>query len=280
VKAQRLDGKGLARDRRQQLVSRVERLRTQGSIPRLSVILPSQDEAALAYYHAKVHAAGKLGIEVNSFVPDPLSTACIVDLIRSLSGDTGVSGIMVESPIPTRIDMKAVRTALPVAKDVDGAGIESLGHLLSGKPAFPPATAAAALALAEMACDIAGKHAVVIGRSLVVGRPLALLLLARDATVTVCHSKTRDLAEIARMADILFVAVGRPGFVTGDMVNPGAVVIDVGTNWVDGKLVGDVDAGTVESIARALSPVPGGVGPMTTTLLLEHVVQAAEAAVG
>ena len=202
-------------------------------------------------------------------------------LIHSQAGDPAVAGIMIEAPVvPPHIDMQAIRAALPTAKDVDGAGIESLGRLLSGKPAFAPATAAAALALAETTGILAGKHAVIIGRSLVVGRPLALLLLGQDATVTVCHSKTAKLSEITRSADILFVAIGRAGFVTGDMVAPGAVVIDIGTNMVDGKLVGDVDASTVEPVAGALSPVPGGVGPMTTTLLLEHVVQAAEHAIG
>jgi methylenetetrahydrofolate dehydrogenase (NADP+)/methenyltetrahydrofolate cyclohydrolase len=134
--------------------------------------------------------------------------------------------------------------------------------------------------LAETAGAVAGKHAVVIGRSLVVGRPLALLLLARDATVTVCHSKTRNLAEITKRAEVLFVAVGKPGFVTAEMVASGSIVIDIGTNVVDGKLVGDVDATTVERVAGALSPVPGGVGPLTTILLLEHVVQAAERTIG
>lgn len=278
--ARLLNGRQLAEDRKQRLAERIERLRDRGCVPKLSVILPSQDEAALAYFRAKTRTATKLGIEVESHPLEAPTTADIVALIQSQSLDSTVSGIMVEAPVPADIDMQEIRAALPAAKDVDGAGIESLGQLLSGKPAFAPATAAAALALAETAGDIAGKHAVVIGRSLVVGRPLALLLLGKDATVTVCHSKTSKLSEIARSADILFVAVGRAGFVTGDMVAPGAVVIDIGTNVVDGKLLGDVDVSTVEPVAGALSPVPGGVGPMTTTLLLEHVVQAAERAIG
>jgi methylenetetrahydrofolate dehydrogenase (NADP+) / methenyltetrahydrofolate cyclohydrolase len=280
VTAHLLDGKQLAKDRKQRLAERVERLRDRSCIPTLSVILPTQDEAALAYFRAKARAAAKLGIEVVSHPIEAPTAADIVTLIQSQALDSTVSGIMVEAPVPADIDMQEIRAALPAAKDVDGAGIESLGQLLSGKPAFAPATAAAALALAETAGDVAGKHAVVIGRSLVVGRPLALLLLGKDATVTVCHSKTAKLSEITRSADILFVAVGRAGFVTGDMVAPGAVVIDVGTNVIEGKLVGDVDASTVEPVAGALSPVPGGVGPMTTTLLLEHVVQAAERAIG
>ena len=280
MSARLLDGKQLAKDRKQRLAERVERLRGLGSVPTLSVILPTQDEAALAYFRAKARTATQLGIEIDSHPLEAPSTADILTLIHALADDPTVSGMMVETPVPANIDMQAIRAALPAAKDVDGAGIDSLGWLLSGKPAFAPATAAAALALAETAGDIAGKHAVVIGRSLVVGRPLALLLLGKDATVTICHSKTVDLSNIARRADILFVAVGRPGFVVGDMVAPGAVVIDIGTNMVDGKLVGDVDAASVEAIAGSLSPVPGGVGPLTTTLLLEHVVQAAEAAIG
>ena len=280
MSARLLDGKRLAGECRRQLAERVERLRGRGCIPRLSVILPTQDEAALAYFRAKTRTANKLGIEVETHPLEAPTTSDIVTLIHSQAADPAVAGIMVEAPVPRHIDMQAIRAALPAAKDVDGAGIESLGRLLSGKPVFVPATAAAALALAETAGDVAGKHVVIIGRSLVVGRPLALLLLGKDATVTVCHSKTARLSEMTRSADILFVAVGRAGFVTGDMVAPGAVVIDIGINMVDGKLVGDVDASTVASVAGALSPVPGGVGPMTTTLLLEHVVQAAERRIG
>jgi len=280
VSARLLDGTGLAKERKQRLAERVEQLRTQGCTPKLSVILPTQDEAALAYFRAKVRTATQLGIEVSSQSLETPTTEEVVDLIVLNVSDSTVSGMMVETPVPETIDMQAIRAALPAAKDVDGAGLESLGRLLSGKPAFAPATAAAALTLAETAGSVAGKHAVIIGRSLVVGRPLSLLLLAKDATVTVCHSKTRHLPEIARSADILFVAVGRAGFVTGDMVAPGAIVIDIGTNRVDGKLVGDVDAASVAPVAGALSPVPGGVGPLTTTVLLEHVVQAAETAIG
>ena len=280
MRARLLDGKEQAKERRERLAKRVASLRDRGIVPHLSVVLPTNDDASNAYFRAKQRAAEKLGIAIEGVTLEAPTTAHIVTRIESWAHDGTVSGIMVEAPVPPGIDMQIVRNALPAAKDVDGAGTESLGLLLSGKPTFPPATAAAALALAETAGDMAGKRVVIIGRSLVVGRPLALLLLARDATVTVCHSRTRNLPEIARQAEILFVAVGKPGFVTADMVNPGAVVIDIGTNVVDGKLVGDVDASSVEPIAGALSPVPGGVGPLTTTLLMEHVVQAAEHAFG
>jgi methylenetetrahydrofolate dehydrogenase (NADP+)/methenyltetrahydrofolate cyclohydrolase len=280
VTARLLDGKAWASDRRAQLESRVSLLRQRGIVPRLAVILSTDDDAAHAYFRAQARAAEKLGIEVEGIVLASPSTADVVSRVQELAVDDAVSAIMIETPVPSGIDMTAVRHALPAAKDVDGAGIESFGLLLSGSPSFSPATAAAALALAETAGAVAGKHAVVIGRSLVVGRPLALLLLARDATVTVCHSKTRNLAEITKRAEVLFVAIGKPGFVTAEMVASGSIVIDIGTNVVDGKLVGDVDATTVERVAGALSPVPGGVGPLTTILLLEHVVQAAERTIG
>jgi methylenetetrahydrofolate dehydrogenase (NADP+) / methenyltetrahydrofolate cyclohydrolase len=280
VKAALLDGKGLAKTRKEELAKRVDQLHTQGVVPKLSVILPTNDEASLAYFRAKQRAAEKLGIVVEGQTFDAPSTEELTTCIETWSADPNVSGIMVETPVPETVDMQVVRNSLPAGKDVDGAGIESLGRLLSGKPAFSPATAAAALVLAETAVGMAGKHAVIIGRSLVVGKPLALLLLAKNATVTVCHSKTQDLTTVAKQADILFVAVGKAGFVTSDMVKPGALVIDIGTNVVDGKLVGDVDAASVSDVAGGLSPVPGGVGPLTTTLLLEHVVQAAERAIG
>ena len=281
MRAQRVDGKALARQRREKASQRVERLRARGIVPRLAVALPTEDEASKAYLRAKERIAAKLGIELESVVLRHPSTEELVSLISSWSADDAVSGIMVEAPIPPEIDIEAVRRALPARKDVDGAGTESLARLLTGAPLYPAATAAAALALAETVDRISGKHAVVIGRSLVVGRPLALLLLARDATVTVCHSKTRDLAAIAREADLLFVAIGRPEYITAEFVKLGATVIDIGTNVLpDGRLVGDVDADSVGNIASALSPVPGGVGPVTTTVLLEHVIAAAEAAAG
>ncbi len=280
MSARRLDGKAVARDRRQQLTLRVQRLQERGVVPTLGVILPTQDEAALAYFRAKQRVATKLEIDIRTRVLEAPVTDDIVAAIDSLASDDAIHGILVETPLPPQVEMKAIRAAIPARKDVDGAGIESLGRLLSGDPLYPPATSAAALALAESAYELAGRHAVVLGRSLVVGRPLALLLLEKDATVTVCHSKTRNLAEIAKTADILFVAVGRHEFVTGDMVKPGAVIIDIGINSKDGKLVGDVDEASVEAVASALSPVPGGVGPMTTTLLLEHVIEAAERAIG
>lgn len=274
--ARRLDGKTLANERRHALAERVTRLIGQGTIPRLAVAVATDDAAAQAYLKAKQTVAARVGIDM---LVQSLSHPCtedILGLIETWTSDATVSGIVLEAPMPASIDMGVVRRALPADKDVDGAGVASLGRLMIGEGGFSPATAAAALLLAEAEVSLSGQRVVILGRSLVVGLPLAVLATDRDATVTVCHSKTRDLAQTTREADVLFVAVGRPGFVTGDMVRPGAVVIDIGIHEIDGRIVGDVDVDSVSDVAGALSPVPGGVGPLTTTVLMEHVVQAAE----
>lgn len=243
------------------------------------MILPAEDDAALAYLRAKERLASEVGIEVERSSLPTGGTEGLLRRIQELGLDPTVSGILVVAPLPLGIDAGAVRDVLPLEKDVDGAGSASLGRLAAGDPCFVPATAAAVLALLDgEGIEVAGQRVTIVGRSLVVGRPLALLLLARDATVTVCHSKTKDLGAVTRAGDIVCVAVGRPRFLTSEMVQPGAVVIDVGTNRVAGRLVGDVDFDSVAQIAGAISPVPGGVGPLTTTILLEQVVDAAEAA--
>ena len=277
MSAKRLEGKTVAEAKRAEIVSRVEGLQRRGITPRLAVLLATQDESALAYFRAKERLAGKLGIEIEAVHLPEATTAQMIERITALAEDASVSGIMIETPLPESVDPEALRAVLPADKDVDGAGIESMGRLLAGDPVYPPATAAAVMELLDgHGIDPAGKRVVIIGRSLVVGRPLALLMLQRNATVTVCHSRTVDLPAVAREGEILCVAVGRAGFVGADMVGPKAVVVDVGTNVVDGKLVGDVDFEAAGSIAETISPVPGGVGPLTTTLLMEHVVLAAE----
>ena len=277
----RLEGRAVAEAKRAEIVSRVESLRGQGIVPKLAVLLATQDESALAYFRAKERLAGKLGIAIEAIQLPDATTAQMVEQVRTLADDPSVSGIMIETPLPASVDPEALRTVLPAEKDVDGAGIESMGRLLAGDPVFAPATAAAVMELLDgHGIDPAGKRVVIIGRSLVVGRPLALLMLQRNATVTVCHSRTVDLPAVAREGEILCVAVGRAGFVGADMVRPGAVIVDVGTNVVDGKLVGDVDFDEASAAAERISPVPGGVGPLTTTLLMEHVVLAAEWAAG
>ncbi len=276
MSARRLESKPLLEAQRRVLRERLSRLRKRGIVPRLCVLLTHDDPSARSYLQAKQRRASDLGIDVVVVRLDQPTTEEAITWLNRWAQDPAVSGVLVETPVAPGIDLSAVRRAVPSTKDVDGTGTQALGRLMAGEEAYPPATAAAALRLAECEGAVSGKHAVVLGRSLVVGRPLALLLLSRDATVTVCHSKTEGLSRITREADLLFVAIGRAGKVTGDMVKPGAVVIDIGTNVLGDAIVGDVDAVSVDPVAGALSPVPGGVGPLTTLSLLEHVVDAAE----
>jgi len=276
VSATRLEGRPIAVARQQEIAAQVEALRASGCQPRLAVVMATQDEAGLSYFRSKKRLAEKLGIVVDAVRPPEETTGGLASCVEDLAADPGVHGIMIETPLPDGIDLEALRGRLPAGKDVDGAGIESLGRLLAGRSGFAPATAEAVIALLDgHGIPLAGKRVAVIGRSLVVGRPLSLLLLSRNATVTVCHSKTIDLPAHTRAADIVVVAVGRAGFLTGDLVGKDVVVVDVGTNWNGEKLVGDTDFESVSGVAAALSPVPGGVGPLTTTLLMEHVVRAA-----
>ncbi len=277
MSARRLDGKALAERRRAQLADEVRAIRAiAGRAPRLVVVLATEDAAALAYTAAKERAARALGIDVDVVRVQRPTTAALVEHVRALGLDDEVDGILVETPIVPEVDLRAVQDAIPVDKDVDGASTLSLGRLFCGEPGFVPATAGAVMALLdEHAVELSGRRVAIVGRSLVVGRPLGQLLLARDATVTICHSRTRDLAATTREADIVCVAVGKPRFVTAAMVKPGAVVVDVGTNMVDGKLVGDVDFDSVAAVAGALSSVPGGVGPLTTVVVLENTARAA-----
>jgi len=276
VSARRLDGKPLAEDRKTALRGEVAELARSGNAPRLAVVLATSDEAARSYARAKARTGQTLGIEVDIVDVARPTTAELIDLVAALGRDDAVDGILLEFPLAAGVHARAVQDAVAPEKDVDGTGTVALGRLFRGEPGFVPATAAAVLALLDgHGIEIAGRRVVVLGRSLVVGRPLSQLLLARDATVTVCHSRTTDLAAAAREADIVCVAVGRPRFLQAAMVKPGAAVVDVGTTVVDGKLVGDVDYEAVAAVAGAVSPVPGGVGPLTTVMLLENVVRAA-----
>jgi methylenetetrahydrofolate dehydrogenase (NADP+)/methenyltetrahydrofolate cyclohydrolase len=277
VSERRLEGKPLVERRKAALRDDVATsLAKLGRAPRLVVVLATEDEAAVAYARAKQRVGEALGMEVEVVRFEYPTTEALVDKVGALGRDGSVDGILIETPISPGIDLRAVQDAIPGAKDVDGAGTFALGSLFRGAAGFVPATAAAVMALLDgYDVEISGRHAVVVGRSLVVGRPLSQLLLARDATVTVCHSRTRDLAAATQTADILCVAVGSPRFLIGSMVKPGAVVIDVGTTVVEGKLVGDIDVDTVAPVAGAVSPVPGGVGPLTTIMLLENVARAA-----
>jgi methylenetetrahydrofolate dehydrogenase (NADP+) / methenyltetrahydrofolate cyclohydrolase len=257
------------------VAERAARLTGDGRQPRLAAVTATSDEASAWYVRSIGKAAAKAGIacDVYATIADDLTAT-----LTRLAGNADVHGIILQTPLPGGARLADLAAAIPAAKDVDGASPVSLGRLAAGLPAFAPATAEAVLALLDhYQVELRGRHAVVVGRSVVVGKPAAHLLLDRDATVTICHSGTADLPAITRQADVLVVAAGRAGLIRPAHVSPGTVVIDVGTNATpDGGLAGDADPGVGE-VAAALSPVPGGVGPVTTALLLRHVAEAAAA---
>lgn len=269
-----LDGKGVSEKRLERLRETIDE---SGLHPRLATVLVGDDPASALYVRMKHQACERVHIgSINVTLPADATTARVVETVRRLNEDPDVSGILVQLPLPDGIDEEAVIEAVSPAKDVDGFHPCNLGRLFSGRPRFAPCTPAGIMTLLEeYGIDPAGRRAVVIGRSIDVGRPMAALLLNADATVTICHSRTADLSAVAREADILIAAVGRPRFVTADMVREGAVVVDVGTNRVEGKLVGDVDFEPVRDRATAITPVPGGVGPMTIATLMENTFAAA-----
>ena len=273
-----LTGRELATAIRAAAAARAAELTVAGRQPRLAVVTATDDEASAAYVRSIANAAGKEGIACDLL--HTTTAAGISATLAQLADDPEVHGVMLQTPLPEGALLADLARAIPAVKDVDGASPESLGRVTAGLPAFAPATAEAVLALLDYyQVELHGRHAVVVGRSVVVGKPVAHLLLDRHATVTISHSRTADLAAITRQADVLVVAAGRAGLVGPEHVSPGTTVIDVGTNVTDaGQLAGDVDP-TVAGVAAALSPVPGGVGPVTTALLLRHVVEAA-AAVG
>jgi methylenetetrahydrofolate dehydrogenase (NADP+)/methenyltetrahydrofolate cyclohydrolase len=271
-----LSGRELARSIRTSTAAEAAELTAAGRQPRLVVVTANDDGGSAAYVRSIVNAAAKEGIACD--VSRTTTAGGIGAALALLADDPEVHGILLAAPVPEGANLAGLATAIPAAKDVDGASPESLGRLAAGLPAFAPATAEAVLALLDhYQVELHGRHAVVVGRSVVVGKPAAHLLLDRHATVTICHSRTADLPAITRQADVLVVAVGRAGLIGPGHVSPGTTVIDVGTNATpDGGLAGDVDP-AVDGVAAALTPVPGGVGPVTTALLLRHVVQAAAA---
>lgn len=274
-----IDGVALSRQLRSELTGRVKALVDLGRRPGLAVVLVGDDPASAVYVRNKVRACAELGLHsVLERYDAALTQAHLLERIAVLNEDPSVHGILVQMPLPRGIDPARVIAAIDPSKDVDGYSVQSAGELLAGLPGLRPCTPWGCLKLIESTgVPLRGKHAVVIGRSATVGKPMALLLLQRDATVTICHSATPDLARHARDADILVAAAGRRDMVRGDMVKPGAVVIDVGINRRDdGKLCGDVDFDAVRQTAGWITPVPGGVGPMTITMLLANTVQAAE----
>ena len=278
-----IDGKKIAQLVRSEAAHRVEALKAKGVTPGLAVIIVGDDPASHTYVRAKDKAAKEAGIHsFTEHLPAETTEAELLARIATYNRDPAIHGILVQLPLPRHIDERKVIDAIAPGKDVDGFHPVNQGKLLIGEPGFVPATPAGVLELLKRTgVETRGKHAVVIGRSNIVGKPMAALLWGKgvDCTVTVCHSRTPDLAEVTRTADILVAAIGKARFVTADMVKPGAVVIDVGINRLpDGKLAGDVDFQAVQQVAGAITPVPGGVGPMTIALLLANTVKSAEQA--
>ncbi len=274
-----LDGKETARAVREELKVRAEAFKAAyGKEIGLAVVLIGDDPASRIYVGNKVRACAEVGIRsVLKALPADTSEEEAVRVIEELAADDGVHGILVQLPLPPHLDEKKLLSRIPAEKDVDGFLPENAGALALGAPRTVSCTPKGVMELLRRYdIPVRGRRAVVVGRSAIVGRPMALLLLNADATVTVCHSHTRDLADITREADILVAAVGKPRFVTADMIKDGAVVIDVGINRLDGKLVGDVDYEGAAEKASFLTPVPGGVGPMTIAMLLSNTVEAAE----
>jgi methylenetetrahydrofolate dehydrogenase (NADP+) / methenyltetrahydrofolate cyclohydrolase len=274
-----IDGKAVAQTLRGQIAQRVAKLTAAGRTPGLTVVLVGDDPASQVYVRNKVKACQEVGMRSDMIVLPATSTQAEVETqLRTLSADPAVDGILLQLPLPKGLDSHKAIECIDPAKDVDGLTMASAGALFDGMPAFIPCTPYGCMKLLEsVGCDPKGKHAVVIGRSILVGKPVGMLLLAANATVTFCHSATSNLKEIVRQADIVIAAVGRPKMIGADMIKPGAVVIDVGINrTAEGKLVGDVDFDALLPVASAITPVPGGVGPMTITMLLENTLHAVE----
>lgn len=276
---QALQAKTITEPLKADLSQRVAALKSQGIQPRMVTFLVESDNASAAYAKVKGRLAEKLGV-IYDFISleESTSTGELVQAIKEKNADPNIHGVMVEMPLPKHIDEQAVIEAIAPEKDLDGLHPLNLGYLLKGTPKMVPNTALSALRLIEASgIEIAGKQAVVIGRSNIVGKPLSQLLLSRHATVTVCHSHTKDLTAITQAADILCVAIGKHHFIQADMVKEGAVVIDIGTNYDEkGKVSGDVDFEALESKQGWLTPVPGGVGPLTTTLIFDQLIRAIE----
>lgn len=276
-----IDGKRIAEQTRNSLTQSAAAFREQtGIVPHLAAVLVGNDPASEVYVRNKERACAKAGLGSTLHrLPATTTQQELLDLVSALNADRSVHGILVQLPLPKQIDSAAVLDAIHPTKDVDGFHPENVGLMLQGRPRFLPCTPAGVMKMLEVSgIATAGQHAVVIGRSDIVGKPMAALLLQKgaDATVTVCHSRTKNIAAICREADIVVAALGIPEFVRGDMIKPGAVVIDVGINRVEDRLVGDVNYPEVFAIASAITPVPGGVGPMTIAMLLQNTLKAAQ----
>ncbi len=279
--ARLIDGAALARTIRHDLAIRAVDLKKRGITPGLAVLLVGDNPASQVYVRNKVRACEEAGIHsVLDKLPSDLTESALLAKIAALNADPAIHGILVQLPLPPQIDAHKVIAAVAPAKDVDGFHVANAGALMTGLPGFAPCTPAGCMKMLQsIGYALAGKHAVVIGRSNIVGKPMALMLLAQNATVTLCHSATPDLGAITRQADVVVAAVGKRKLLTADMVKPGAVVIDVGMNRdEEGKLCGDIDFASVREVAGWITPVPGGVGPMTIAMLLVNTLESAEKA--
>jgi methylenetetrahydrofolate dehydrogenase (NADP+) / methenyltetrahydrofolate cyclohydrolase len=274
-----IDGKKVSEDIKTELAAEVAELKKGGIEPALAVVLVGEDPASHVYVRNKEQACERIGIRsIKHTLPADAPQAELLGLIAEMNADPSINGILVQLPLPDHMDEHAVLLAIDPAKDVDGFHPVNVGALMIGNYLFQPCTPSGVIELLRRYdVEIAGSKAVVLGRSNIVGKPVAMLLLHNHATVEICHSKTKDLAAEARTADILIAAIGKPKFVTADMVKPGAVVIDVGVNRTDEGLCGDVDFDSVKEAASAITPVPGGVGPMTIAVLMKNTVAAAKA---
>ena len=274
-----LNGKQVAAEIRAELKTRAEALRKDGVVPCLAVLLAGDDPASKIYVRNKKRACEEIGIESRELLfPESVTEEELIAQIRALNEDPAVDAMLVQLPLPRHINEARVLAEIAPEKDADGFHVVNAGRLFTGQTSVLPCTPAGCMELLRRAnVEFSGKHAVVVGRSNIVGKPMAMLLLNEHCTVTVCHSRTKDLARFTRDADILVAAVGRPGIITGEMIKPGAAVIDVGINRLDnGKLMGDVDFESAEPVAGAITPVPGGVGPMTIAMLMQNAILAAE----
>ncbi|TEB13036.1 bifunctional 5,10-methylenetetrahydrofolate dehydrogenase/5,10-methenyltetrahydrofolate cyclohydrolase [Pelotomaculum propionicicum] len=278
MSAQILDGKKVAASIREEVVAEVAALKKKGVNPKLAVLLAGDDPASVVYARSKEKSCQKVGIEFSLYVlPGSVTDSEMLDLVGRLNRDESIHGIMIELPLPKQLDKKRMLEAVLPVKDVDGAHPFNRGCLFSGAGGLSPATPQSCIELLlRSGVEIKGKHAVLVGRGETVGKPLILMMLNQNATVTVCHTKTVDLAAQTRRADILVVAVGRPNMITADMIKPGAVVVDAGINEAAGGICGDVDFERAKEVAGLISPVPGGVGSLTTVMIQKNLLKAIE----
>ncbi len=278
MSAELISGKELSQEIRDELKRKVEDLKAKGKTPGLVVILVGEDPASQVYVNNKEKACHEIGIHSEVLrMRASTSQDELLNLIQKYNNDPKFHGILVQLPLPEHIDESEIIRAISPQKDVDGFHVQSAGALFTGLPGFVSCTPKACVKLIKKTgADMAGKHAVVVGRSNIVGKPVSILLLNENCTVTMCHSRTKDLAKVCASADILIAAIGRPEFITGKFIKEGAIVIDVGINRVEGKLKGDVKFDEAAAKAAYITPVPGGVGPMTITMLMDNTVEACE----